>query len=229
MKTEILYEDKDLMICYKPPGLATESGRIGQMDMVSELKNYLKGEYLGVVHRLDQPVEGILVFAKNKQTAGDLSALLRKDSLNKQYYAVVCGKPSVKTELIVDYLEKDSTGNKAVISQEAKKEARLQYEVLSSLSLEEGDTLSLLEVKIETGRFHQIRAQLAGRGLPLLGDVKYGSKDSCNLSTRLGVKNVALCAYSIKFKHPFHKKQMEFTISPRGKGFEYIPLEEKAT
>ena len=107
MRTEVIYEDHDLLVCRKPAGLAVESAEIGQMDMVSELKNYLKASYLGVVHRLDQPVEGLLVFAKNKRTAADLTKQLQDNTLKKQYLAMVSGKPGLDKARLVNYLKKD--------------------------------------------------------------------------------------------------------------------------
>lgn len=121
MKTEILHEDKDILVIYKPAGLATQTAKIGQQDVVSELKNYLSrtqaNPYVGVIHRLDQPVEGLLVFAKNKKAAADLTAQLQKQGeggLHKHYYAVVCGKPSGQEGELVDYMYK-SADNRAVI------------------------------------------------------------------------------------------------------------------
>ena len=98
MKTQIVYEDNDIVVINKPAGLATQTARVGQPDVVSELKNYLRSPYLGIIHRLDQPVEGLLVFAKNKRAAAALSTQLQSTEgvLNKQYYAVFCGKPAAE-------------------------------------------------------------------------------------------------------------------------------------
>ena len=121
MKTEILYEDNSILVIRKPAGLAVQSARIGQQDVVSELKSYLakqagagRGEpYLAVIHRLDQPVEGVLVFAKEKKTAAALTGQLSEGSLNKQYYAVLCGYPDCSEGDLVDYLRKE--GNVATV------------------------------------------------------------------------------------------------------------------
>ena len=169
MRTKIIYEDAHIIIVHKPAGLATQTSHIGQQDVVSELKNYLKSPYLGVIHRLDQPVEGLLVFAKTKEAAAKLTKQLSAGTLNKQYYAAVCGKPAEKSGELVDYLSKE--GNLAKISnvqaQEAKK-AVLQYQTLSVTQSEDNQDISLLDVHIDTGRFHQIRAQLANAGWPIL-------------------------------------------------------------
>lgn len=247
MKTKIIYEDDHILVCYKPAGLATQTGKVGQQDMVSELKNYLAGKqcagqgsvgnprigrqggadsragspYLGVIHRLDQPVEGLLVFAKNNKAAAALTAQLSQGTLNKQYYAVVCGKPVDKSGELVDYMWKDSVSGSAVVAddqmpgdRDLSKKAVLQYRVIGRLSTEE--PVTLLDIHIDTGRFHQIRAQLSHAGLPILGDSRYGSEQSKVLSRRMGVRNVALCAYRIVLQHPVTCKKMEFLEKPQG-------------
>ena len=212
MRTKIIYEDKDLLVCHKPAGLAVESAGIGQMDMVSELKNYLKSSYLGVVHRLDQPVEGLLVFAKNKATAAALSRQPQKDILNKEYLAVVCGQPLMQEAKLVDYLLKDNKTRSACVvmqGQQGAKEAVLTYCVLQT-----GEKASLLSVKLQTGRFHQIRAQLSHMGHPILGDRKYASALSTEVSQTVHASNVALCANKVTFKHPTIGKTMAFEAEP---------------
>lgn len=222
MKTKIVHEDRDILVCHKPAGLAVESAAIGRMDMVSELKNFLKSPYLGVVHRLDQPVEGLLVFAKNPKAAAELSKQLQTNTLNKEYFAAVCGKPNAESAKLVDYLQKDNETRMAkVVCQGVAdaKEAILTYRVLKTL--EEQDALiSLLQVQIQTGRFHQIRAQLSNAGIPILGDQKYGNAESVELSKKIaimsgqGVINVALCACSLEFKHPVSRETLSFQITP---------------
>ena len=190
MRTEILYEDKSIMVVRKPAGLAVQSARIGQPDVVSELKSHLaklpdtgrpgpgKGEpYLGIVHRLDQPVEGVLVFAKEKKAAAALTKQLSDGTLNKHYYAVLCGYPAVAEGELVDYLRKEGSVAVAVTGREKNfpdaKIAKLRYSILEKL--DQPMPLSLADVCIETGRFHQIRIQFAHAGWPLLGDTKYGN------------------------------------------------------
>lgn len=223
MQTKIIYEDAHILVAHKPAGLATQSAKVGQPDMVSELKNYLAKQgskekngapYLGIIHRLDQPVEGLLVFAKTKEAAGKLTAQLAGGTLNKQYYALVCGKLTEETGELVDYLRKE--GNLAKVSNPQDKEAKkavLQYKVLSYKELESGANITLLDIHIDTGRFHQIRAQLANGGWPILGDTKYGSK-SIEISKQLNLRNVALYAYRLELKHPITGKMLEFTIMP---------------
>jgi hypothetical protein len=181
--------------------------------MVSELKNYLakegKGQvpYLAVIHRLDQPVEGLLVFAKEKKIAAALTKQLTEGALNKQYYAVVCGKPEQTSGELVDYLYKDveKEGKSHIVTGQQEqypdaKRAVLQYQILKELSIEK--QIFMMDIHIDTGRFHQIRAQMSHAGLPLLGDSKYGTETSLALSADLGIRNVALCAYKIELKHP---------------------------
>lgn len=227
MQTRIIYEDAHILVVHKPAGLATQSSKVGQPDVVSELKNHLarheqnKKEknstpYLGIVHRLDQPVEGLLVFTKTKEAAGKLTAQLVGGTLNKQYYAIVCGEPTLLTGELEDYLCKE--GNFAKVSQPQDKEAKkaiLQYKVLSSMELEDGRSISLLDVYIHTGRFHQIRAQLAHAGWPILGDAKYGNEQSMDISKKIKIRNVALYAYRLELKHPVTGKQLEFIIEPK--------------
>jgi 23S rRNA pseudouridine1911/1915/1917 synthase len=230
MKTQILYEDSRVLIIYKPAGLATQTARVGQQDVVSELKNYLKQPYLGLIHRLDQPVEGLLVFAKEKKTAAQLTSQLVSGTLNKQYYAVVCGKPDEIEAELVDYLGKDSvTGNAFVVkkdsiqnkkdSSESAKKAILRYRVMETTRISTGEKISLLDVHIATGRFHQIRVQLANAGFPLLGDARYGTEDSARLSRQLGVNNVALCAYQIALQNVAGGKALTRMIVPEGRIF----------
>ena len=228
--SKIIYEDDQVLVYHKPAGLATQSAKVGQSDAVSELKKYLavkgtgaKGTqnsapYLGIVHRLDQPVEGLLVFAKTQAAAAHLTKQLETGSLNKQYYATVCGKPQAQEGELVDYLLKE--GNLAkIVSQgtpQAKK-AVLQYRVLESVAAETEATpanhISRLDIHIDTGRFHQIRAQLAHAGWPILGDSKYGTPLSQEVSRQQGIRNVALFAYKLEFIHPKNGKKCEYNIS----------------
>lgn len=243
MRTKILYEDRDVLVIHKPAGLATHTARVGQMDVVSELKNYLAAEnrrrgtaggppFLGVVHRLDQPVEGTLVFGKTRHATAQLTEQLKKGILNKHYYAVVCGKPEEKQGRVVDYLVKGDNGMARVVGEDypGAKRAISDYELLDCKQLEIGAwqevasrgrqvDVSLVRVHILTGRYHQIRMQMSHMGSPILGDQKYASGLSQKISESLQIQNVALCAYHLHFLHPFSEKKMEYTVCPENRAF----------
>ena len=237
MKTKILFEDKFIMVCYKPAGLPTQTASV----MAPELKNYLrrssgngtKEPYVGLVHRLDQPVEGLLVFGKTQRAAAALSAQLNDGTLHKTYLAVTEGIPEEKEAVLTDYLWKDGRDNSSRIVPEGTKGAKraeLSYRVVAvksgSATEQEGSAaeaesddgadrhggLALLEIDLKTGRHHQIRVQMAHMGCPLLGDRKYGKSSQT-------VRNPALCASKLTFKHPQTGKIMEFAVEPEGEVF----------
>lgn len=237
LRTEILYEDKDLLVVRKPAGLATQTSRVGQVDVVSELKNYIGAAgsssppYLGIVHRLDQPVEGLLVFAKNKKAAGELTGQFcgqgAESRLNKQYYAVLYGNPSQKEGELVNDMYKDK-GGRAVIADSTAgvngkgitlKRAVLHYRILQTVRIPSGEEISLADIQIATGRFHQIRAQMAHFGTALLGDEKYADEGTKACSHRLGIRNVALCARRLTFIHPVTGKKVCFETRPTSEVF----------
>lgn len=243
MQTQIVYEDEAVLVIRKLAGLATESAGIGQKDVVSELKNYVakknpgKMPYLGIVHRLDQPVEGLLVFAKTKKVAENLTAQLGKGMLKKEYLAVVCGKVPENTGRLVDYLAKekgmavvknaaDAKTEKDVDAQAEKAaDPQAKKAVLTYTKKAETEKFTLLAVQIETGRFHQIRAQLSHAGFPILGDEKYGSEESKELSREKKIRFTALCAASLSFRHPVTGKTMAFTQTPQNPAFADFVIE----
>ena len=251
MQTQIVYEDEAVLVIRKPAGLATESAGIGQKDVVSELKNYVakknpgKMPYLGVVHRIDQPVEGLLVFAKTKKAAENLTVQLGKGTLKKEYLAVVCGKVPENTGRLVDYLIKvngmavvkdaadaqikdaENVQVKDAADAQAEKAADPQAKkaVLTYTKKAETEKFTLLAVQIETGRFHQIRAQLSHAGFPILGDEKYGSEESKELSREKKIRFTALCAASLSFRHPVTGKTMAFTQAPQNPAFADFVIE----
>lgn len=217
----IIQEDRDVIVCVKPSGMAVQTGKMAEPDLISWLKNYLRSQYLGVVHRLDQPVEGLLVFAKNKQAAAELSRQNEEGEMNKCYTAVVFGScPDQLT--LCDYLVRNPKDNSSRISSREEpgaKKSELAFRKLGEKSVPGAGTASLIEIKLITGRHHQIRVQLAGAGFPLLGDFKYGSEESRKASEVLEVKSVALCASQITFRHPYNKKTMEFSVKPEAEIF----------
>ena len=221
MKTKILQEDSSIIVIHKPAGIAVQSARVGQMDCESELRNYLarkgEGPYIGLVHRLDQPVEGVLVVAKTKDAAVKLNKQLAAGSLNKKYLAVVHLEAEVsEADVFKDYMVKDGQMARIATDDKGAKEAILQYKLLHKQDVL---NLALADIQIETGRFHQIRCQMAYHGMPLVGDVKYGSNASTELSRELGVCQTALCANRIAFKHPVTAKLMEFEVTPENNIF----------
>ncbi len=219
MKTEIIYEDADILVCRKPAGLATQTAKIMMPDIVSELKNYLsekKETYLGVIHRLDQPVEGLLVFAKNQNATKKLNEQLRKNSLYKIYYAVALCQSAAQEGLLEDYIVKEGSHAKIVTAETpGAKKAVLRYRFLAAKQ-----SRVLYEVRLETGRFHQIRAQMAHAGMPLLGDKKYADPGVILYSEKHDIHNVALCACEIKLVHPVTGRELSFLIKPKGKAFQ---------
>lgn len=234
LKTTIIYEDTHIIVCHKPAGFPTQSGRISQADVISELKNHIgnqlksmaeaKEPYLGIIHRLDQPVEGLLIFAKTKTAAAALTKQLENHTLHKHYYAAICGKPMENEVTLVNYLKKDSQRNLAIITSKddtGAKPANLTFHVMSNAPVRQDafavfpfthPDISILDITIQTGRFHQIRAQLSHAGLPILGDQKYGTPESLQLSKTLCIRNVCLVAYVLEFIHPVSGKNMKFSL-----------------
>lgn len=206
----ILYEDDTIIVCVKEAGVATQTKQIGQKDMESMLRTYRmqKGEpsYIGVVHRLDQPVTGVMVFAKTKEAAANLSRQIATKSADKFYYAVTDGLPAQKKGTLEDYLLRDGRTNtsKVVSGQtEGAKRAELSYEVIA-----QNDKSAILRIKLHTGRHHQIRVQLANAGCPLVGDRKYNFKENMKPSGQ----QLSLCSYKLAFKHPVTGRSVSYEI-----------------
>lgn len=217
MKTDtlnILYEDKDIIVCVKPHGLATQSRRIGSPDLESLIKTHIaensssaRPPYLAVIHRLDQPVAGILVFAKTPFAAKELNRQLQSDGFGKYYKAEVNGCPSAPEGTLENYMIKDGRTNTSRIcdkSTSGAKLARLHYRTISSTP-----ATTLLEIHLDTGRHHQIRVQLAHIGCPIIGDAKYTPAEKNSVK---GYQELKLCAYKLTFRHPRTKKTMSFEL-----------------
>lgn len=220
MNLQILYEDKEIIVCYKPAGVPTQTARLGEQDMVSLLKNYLKGAYVAVIHRLDQPVEGLLVFAKSPFAAKELNKGLQGDGFGKHYKAVLCGMPPTEKNILEDHLIKDGRTNTSRIAgptEKGAKKAVLHYEVQGMGKDDEKD-IALVKVKLETGRHHQIRVQMANMGCPIWGDAKYNQE----LAQDKRFRQIALCAYRLEFMHPRRRERMVFEVEPKGEGFSLI-------
>jgi 23S rRNA pseudouridine1911/1915/1917 synthase len=181
---EILYKNKDFIVCVKPQGVPSQSDTTCDEDMTSLLQNYLResGEKddIFVVHRLDRATGGVILYARNKASAAAFSQLVaEKDGFQKEYLAIVSGKPENDCGNMTDYLFKDSAQKKAFVVKSERKGAKLaslDYKLEKCQSIGE-KTFSLLSIKLHTGRFHQIRAQLSSRGMTICGDGKYGSRE----------------------------------------------------
>lgn len=214
---EMIYKDNDIIVCRKPAGLAVQSKRPGQMDLYSLLMNEEarekgKGQrpYIGIVHRLDQPVEGVMVFARTPEAAASLNRQMQQHGFGKYYYAVVKGELPAKTGILQDTLQRDGRTNLSRVVPKGTaggKLAELSYETVKEC---EGHTL--LRIHLKTGRHHQIRVQLSHADCPILGDRKYGSVEP-------GEPSLALCSYRLEFAHPTQDTPMEFAIQPEGEGF----------
>lgn len=259
----ILYEDKDIIVCHKKAGIPVQSAKIGQKDMVSMLNNHLaehavpdkkehasKGpQEIHVVHRLDQPVEGVIVFAKNKKAAASLGKQITEGSMKKIYQSVVCvterGKELLEgmngeeeiSCILEDYLLKNGKMNtSAVVDKNTAdaKRAELSFSVLNGKE-EEQKEYALVRVHLKTGRHHQIRVQMANAGLPLYGDQKYNEnwqayiqkeEEQNELFGYFGSapakKNpaLALCSVKLQFKHPVSGKEMIFETKPTTEAFQ---------
>ncbi len=206
-KLRVLYEDNHVIVVVKEKNVLSQADNTHDIDMLTIIKKYLKEKYnkpgnvyLGLVHRLDRPVSGIMVFAKTSKAASRLSDQVRKKEIKKTYMAVVKGIIKKNEDTFVDYLLKLDNGNTIVTTKEKGKESVLTYKVLKS-NYEKNETLVSIDLK--TGRHHQIRVQFASRGYPLCGDQRYGKSDKTQ---------IALCAYKLEFIHPTTKQLMKFEI-----------------
>ena len=209
----IIYEDTHILVCHKPAKMAVETKQLVQKDLESILKTYLSSSspepvYLATINRLDQPVEGLILFAKTKKAAAELNRQLTQNRITKEYLALLSAVPLQKKGTLRDYMIKDGKNNisRVVPKDEGNaKLAELSYELLETLK----DT-ALVRIQLKTGRHHQIRAQFSHLGCPLLGDVKYG-----------GIQNpdLCLCAFHLGFLHPITLKPMDFMVAPKNVSF----------
>ena len=215
MDLQILYEDDAILVCYKPAGIATQTRKIGQQDMESLLRNYRarrkENPYIGVVHTLDQPVEGVMVFAKTPGAAAKLSEQIKNRAVGKHYYAVAWADDYAGEDqgVLEDYLVFEQKSNLTRIVDRdvpGAKKAMLEYRIAGRT---EGKLCA--DILLHTGRHHQIRAQFAHADMPLVGDAKYGKrKEKCPL---------ALCSYRLEFAHPTSGENMDFSAVPKGDEF----------
>jgi 23S rRNA pseudouridine1911/1915/1917 synthase len=217
----VLFEDNHLLVVEKPYGVPSQADDTGDDDMLSMCKAYIKRRYdkpgdvyLGLVHRLDRPTRGIMVFARTSKAASRLSEQIRNGEFCKTYLAVLTAAPEEDKGELRDWLLKDENGHIArVVSRDepGAKEAALRYEVV-----DKRDGLCLVRISLYTGRFHQIRAQFAHRGCAVYGDMKYGKRDKKD--------RLALFACGLSFLHPTKGERLEFTIKPAGYPFNLFEL-----
>lgn len=217
IEPKIIYEDNHLIVVIKPHNISVQADDSKDIDMLTIIKNFIKERdkkpgnvFLGLVHRLDRPTGGVMVFAKTSKCASRLSKQLKDKQLKKKYLCVVCNRPQITENRLITYLKKDEKTNTVHIApqlEEGSKQAILEYKVLQTKN-----KLSLIDVDLITGRSHQIRVQMAKQlNTPIYGDFKYGDNQHSG--------NLALWAYQLKFIHPTTKQNMLFKVMPEGEVF----------
>lgn len=209
----VLYEDNHLIVVNKLPSEIVQGDKTGDVPLSEEVKEYIRKKYnkpgnvfTGVIHRLDRPVSGVVVFAKTGKALSRMNELVKNREIKKTYWAIVKNKPKEKEATLTHILVRNEKKNKSFVSnkkQENSKEARLSYRLVAS-----SKDYFLLEVDLHTGRHHQIRAQLAAMGCPIKGDLKYGYSRSNKDAS------VSLHARSVSFVHPVKKEQLSIVANP---------------
>ena len=209
---DIVYEDNHIIVVLKPQGVPTCGDESGDDSLLEGVRRYLKvtyekpgNVYVGLIHRLDRPTGGVMVFAKTSKAASRLSEQMRGGDFEKKYFAVLVGTPKEPQKTLVNYLKKNPVNNMVYLcppTTDGAKMASLDYRVL-----QEREGLCLAEVRLHTGRTHQIRVQMAGIGHPVYGDMRYGGENA-----KKGW--LALWAYSLSFTHPVTKERMRFIVQP---------------
>ena len=208
----VLHEDNSILVVVKPQNIPSQADASGDLDLLTLLKDYIKNKYdkpgnvyLGLVHRLDRPTGGVMVFAKNSKAAERLSKQIVDGEMAKTYLTTVVGMPKQRKDTLVNYLKKNSLTNTvyvATFGDHDAKRAELSYEVLDS-----DERLSLVKVQLGTGRSHQIRVQMSAINCPVYGDARYGG----NI---VRGQNLALWAYKLELTHPVTKERMVFVAYP---------------
>ncbi|MDQ1097988.1 MULTISPECIES: RluA family pseudouridine synthase [Chryseobacterium] len=210
MEEQIVYEDNHLLVINKKVGQLVQGDKTGDESLLESIKNHIKKRdgkpgnvFLGLVHRIDRPTSGLVIYAKTSKALSRLTQMVKNREIKKTYWAVVPKEPLPQSQRLVHYLKKNEKNNKAIIfpkPTEGAKEAILTYHIIKSL-----DHYMLLEIDLETGRHHQIRAQLSKTGIPIKGDLKYGSPRS-NADG-----GIHLHARKLEFIHPVTKERIEIT------------------
>lgn len=208
----ILHEDNHIIVVLKQQNVPSCEDQSGDMDLLTQIKEYIKikynkpgNVYVGLVHRLDRPTGGVMVFAKSSKAAARLSEQMKTGDFEKKYFAVLVGKPKEDKATLTDYMKKNAINNMVYLcgkTEAGAKFAELDYNVLEHL-----DGLSLTEIRLHTGRSHQIRVQMSSRGTPVYGDMRYGGEKA-----KKGY--LALWAYYLSFTHPVSHERMVFRVQP---------------
>ncbi len=209
---KIIYEDNHVIVVIKPHNIAVQEDESKDLDMLTIIKNFIKERdekkgnvFLGLVHRLDRPTGGVMVFAKTSKAASRLSKQLKDNQLKKHYLCVVNNRPQLANDRLITYLKKEAKTNTVKIApklEHGSKEAILEYSVIDTKN-----KLTLIDVNLITGRSHQIRVQMSSQlNCPIYADFKYGDKENKG--------NLALWAYELKFVHPISKENMCFRVAP---------------
>ena len=214
---KVIYEDNHIIVVEKMVNIPSQADKTEDVDMLSIIKSYLKEKYnkpgnvyLGLVHRLDRPVGGVMVFAKTSKAASRLSEQVRNKTFKKEYLVICNGKMEKNQDTLVDYLWKDEKKNTSYVVKSTKKNAKqaiLDYEVLK---YDETQNLSVLRINLHTGRHHQIRVQLSSRMHAIYGDNKYHGRGAGT--------GICLWAYKLTIEHPITKQEMTFVDYPGKKG-----------
>ncbi len=232
MRLNILHEDDSILVCVKPYGVPSQSDKTNSEDMISMLKlhvfereNRNEEPYLAAIHRLDRPVGGIMVFAKTKEAASNLSKQSENGEMLKFYQAILTGELPNEEGVLKDYLLHDKMNNITEVVDKDTPEAKyaeLEYEVLDVMETDQG-ILSYVLITLVTGRHHQIRVQMASRKCGIWGDTKYNPKFQ---KVKKQYQQIGLYASRLEFTHPVTGEHMVFKNEPEGKAFEVIELDE---
>ncbi len=210
---KVIYEDNHILVVVKPQNIPTQEDESKDKDMLTMVKEYIKEKenkpgnvYVGLVHRLDRPTGGVMVFAKTSKAASRLTEAIQTEGFSKRYLAVVNSKPREARAKLVNYLKKNARTNTVMVVPElttGAKRAELEY-----VTLEAKEKVSLVDIKLHTGRSHQIRVQMKNIGCPVYGDVRYGGDKLAK------GHNLALWAFEVKLVHPTTKENMTFRCYP---------------
>ena len=214
---KVIYEDNHIIVVEKLVNIPSQADKTGDIDMLTIIKQYLKEKYnkpgnvyLGLIHRLDRPVGGVMVFAKTSKAASRLSEEVRLKEFKKTYLVIVNGKMENRKGTLQDYLLKNERNNMSKVVKEGTKNSKLAILDYEVLKYDEDINLSVLKIDLHTGRHHQIRVQLSSRNHSIYGDQKYGGRGHG--------KQITLWAYKLKIKHPISKDIMEFSSIPNKDG-----------